>query len=168
VKGVVMSSIDSVATTLCRLLGIPYPQGANADPIEVILREAKRVLGNNKVDKVLAYAPDAIGDVMYTAYKDDFIPVIATAPIMVELDSVYPSKTPICFRSMFTGSQPDKDEISHLMKREVIKGETIFDILPINDIKVAIVAVSGSSIDKIFRNRSVDYYSKQFSILINN
>ena len=161
-----MSSIDSVAITLCRLLGVPNPNGANAKPLEDILSEAERVLEDKKVEKVLAYAPDAIGDVMYKSYVDDFNPVKEYAPVMVELDSVYPSKTPICFRSMFTGSQPDEDEIPHLMKREVVLKETIFDILPKHDIKVAIVAASGSSIDKIFRGRSADYFSMQYDPIV--
>jgi len=73
VEGVILSSIDSVATTLCRLFGVPYPNGANAKPLDVILVEAERVREDKKVKKVLAYAPDAIGDVMFKSYVDDFI-----------------------------------------------------------------------------------------------
>ena len=70
-----MVSIDSVATTLCRLLGIPYPEGANAQPLDIILQEAERILVVEKVKKVLSYAPDAIGDVMYKPYINDYDPV---------------------------------------------------------------------------------------------
>ena len=84
----------------------------------------------------------------------------------VELDSVFPTKTPICFRSMFTGSQPDEDEIPLLMNRDVVLKETIFDILPKHGFKVAIIATSGSSIDKIFRGRPVDYYSMQYDPIV--
>jgi len=158
----VMSSIDSITPTLCRLLNVPFPQGAKAKPISQVLKEAEKILNGGKVEKALIYAPDAIGEVLYEPYLFEFSPVIVNAPIEIKLQSVYPSKTPICFRSMFTGSKPDEGEIPSLMEREVVTCETLFDVLADNGIKVAIVAVEGSSIDKIFRNRNIDYYNEKY------
>jgi hypothetical protein len=62
---------------------------------------------------------------------------------------------------MFTGGRP----IDHgIMKyeRPVLKCETLFDVLLRADYNVAIVAVSNSSMDLIFRERNMDYFSERY------
>jgi hypothetical protein len=83
------------------------------------------------------------------------------ADIRIPLLAVMPPKTPVCFASMFTGGQP----IDHgIMKyeRPVLRCETLFDVLLCANQSIAIVAVGNSSIDLIFRERKIEYFSERY------
>jgi len=90
-----------------------------------------------------------------------FVGVERVAPIEVEMKSVLPTYTPVCFSSMFTGAQPDVHGIRKYEK-PVLSCDTIFDAFARAGKKPAIVAVKNSSIDLVFRNRKIDYYSEEY------
>lgn len=154
-----MKNITSITPTICSLMDVPLPDISTKKVIEDILSISKKKVGTT-ITKCLLYAPDGIGYFLTIRYKDQFQKMDATAPYSIRLCSVYPPKTPICFASMFTGALPqihgrEKSE------RTVLKCETIFDTFIRVGKKVAIVAVNDSSIDLIFRERELDYFSEE-------
>lgn len=152
--------ITSITPTICSLMGINPPAHASRDCIDALLKEKAR-LNIDRVEKILVYAPDAIGIYLYHDYRDSFAPLLGSAPIEVALKAVYPSYTPVCFASMFCGSQPDIHGIKKYEK-PVVRCDTLFDMLARSGRKVAIVAVENSSIDIIFRNREIDYFTEKY------
>jgi len=156
-----MSSIVSVTPTICSLLGITPPKTNSAPQIESIVEASRKTLGSGHVEKMLVYAPDALGEWIYEENKRLYSGVKKLAPIEVEMRSVMPSKTPVCFASMFTGAPPKVHGITQYEK-PALTCETLFDALVKEKKKTAIVAVEGSSIDLIFRNRKIDYYTEKY------
>ncbi len=156
-----MPSIDSITPTICSLMGLEPPAISRAEPIMAVLKAAEEVLGEEPVEKMLVYAPDAIGEGLFRDYRRLFGPVIGEAPIQVGMRSMSPSVTPVCFASMFTGAPP---EAHRIMKYEkpVLRCDTIFDALIRAGRKVAIVAVKDSSIDLIFRGRAIDHHTEPY------
>jgi hypothetical protein len=82
-------------------------------------------------------------------------------PHRVSLSAAIPPKTPVCFASAFTGAPPEVHGIRKY-ERPVLTCDTLFDALLRSDRRVAIIAVSNSSIDLIFRNRALDYFSEAY------
>ena len=156
-----MSSIASVTPTICALFGVEPPRDSGELPIDLVLVEAVRKLRGGKVSKALIYAPDAIGEGLYQDYRSQFSGVKKAASLEVEMKSVIPTWTPVCFSSMFTGAQPAVHGIKKYEK-PVLAVDTLFDALARSGKSVAIVAVKGSSIDLVFRNRKIDYYTEEY------
>jgi hypothetical protein len=156
-----MSSIASVTPTICSLLGVEPPENSGARPIDKILETSNRVLRGKRVERALIYAPDAIGEGLYRDYENLFGGVKKLAPLDVEMKSVLPTYTPVCFSSMFTGAQPEVHGIRKYEK-PVLSCDTLFDALARANKKAAIVAVKGSSIDLVFRDRKIDYYTEEY------
>ena len=152
-----MIGIDSVTPTVCSFMGIDPPVGSSAKPIKEILEAAK----GKRIEKTLLYAPDAIGEWLFQAHKDEFSDVIKEAPIQVPVRSMIPSYTPVCYGSMFTGMKPEEHGITKYMK-PVLRVETLFDVAAKAGKKVALVAVKDCSIDLIFRERNIDYYTEKY------
>jgi predicted AlkP superfamily pyrophosphatase or phosphodiesterase len=115
--------------------------------------------GIGKIDKCLIFAPDAIGQTIHEKYPDYFTDIRRIINHTEYLSSIYPSITPVCFASMFSGSSPDVHGIKK-SERPVLKIDTIFDAMIRGKKKIAIIATRNSSIDLIFRNRELDYYSE--------
>lgn len=161
-----MYSLDSVTPTICELMEVAYPKGASAKPITKLISEAQK-LGEGPVRKALLYAPDAIGEWLYQANIEEFKPVIKLAPVEIEIQSIYPSKTPVCYGSMFTGMQPIEHGITK-PDRRVLTVDTLFDTLERSGYKVAIVATTRSSIDILFKERKIDYYSEPYDDEVNS
>ncbi len=155
-----MDCITSITPSICRLMEVEPPCLADGDIIQPLLEYArsKRI---TRVERCLVYAPDAIGAAFYGKHSEMFIDVVRCAPLQVELCSVYPPKTPVCFASMFTGARPEVHGIRHYEK-PVLVCDTLFDALVRAGKKVAIVTVADSSIDRIFRNRPLDYFSETY------
>jgi len=148
--------IISVARTVTGLLGVKEglaPEAAPADPRVTALAPA------GGVKKLLLYAPDAIGRNLVTKEPTTFACLDAEGFKRLALRSVYPSVTPVCFASMFSGLTPHGHGINSCEKPQ-LACRTIFDALPAAGLKAAIVAVKGSSIDLIFRGRDVEYFSE--------
>ncbi len=80
-----MSSIASVTPTICALYGIDPPKDTGEVPIDSVLAEAKKKLGVENVEKMLVYAPDAIGEGLYNDYRREFNGVKKQAPLEVEM-----------------------------------------------------------------------------------
>ena len=111
------------------------------------------------VKKMLIFAPDAIGRQMVGKLPEVFGRIEKAGFTKFPVRSVFPSKTPVCFASMFSGLMPEGHGIRKYEK-PVLSCKTIFDALPAQGVRTAIVAVKDSSIDLIFRGRKVDYYSE--------
>jgi predicted AlkP superfamily pyrophosphatase or phosphodiesterase len=110
---------------------------------------------------VFIFCPDALGKHLWAMHREDWEPVHRHAHNVEELHAEVPSVTPVCFASMFTGAAPDEHGITKYEK-PVLQCDTVFDALARTGRRVAIVAVKGSSIDTIFRNRNVDYFSEDY------
>jgi len=158
-----MQQITTITPTICMLMGIEPPGLSTDEVIEDVLGKA---LGSIPISRCLVFAPDAIGEYLYRDYRDDFLEMEKLAPISVLLSSVYPTVTPVCFGSMFTGALPEAHGIVKYDK-PVLRCDTIFDALLRAGKRVAIVAVEGSSIAKIFLDREVDYYIEGDDALVN-
>ena len=146
-------SIASVTPTLCALLGVPVPSTCQARPLAE--------LAGRRVQRCLVYCPDAIGKVAVQRLANDFQRVRECAPFAIELRSPLPPVTPVCFATMFTGSGPDTHGIRKYEK-PVVRQPTLFDALAAAGRRVAIVAVADSSVDTIFRERPIDYWSEPY------
>ena len=153
--------ITSITPTLCKLMNVSPPATANAAEALDLTGALESPAGFEKIEKCLVFAPDAIGAFLWEKYPDEFTAVTRHAPIRVPLRSMFPPKTPVCFASMFTGAGPQVHGISRY-ERPVLTCETLFDALIAAGKRVAIAAVAGSSIDTIFKNRPMDYFSEDY------
>jgi hypothetical protein len=137
-------SIASLTPTVCHLLGVKPPQISAEPPLDIIIA----ALAKDKfpLQKCLIVAPDAIGAHLWRAHESELRQVLPLAPLRVPLRAVFPSKTPVCFASMFTGAQPEMHGIQSY-SRPVLGCDTFFDALIRAGKKIAIVAVENSSVD---------------------
>jgi hypothetical protein len=147
--------IRSVTPTLCRLMGIEPPAVSSAPVLELVLG-----LAPAKLDRVLVYAADAIGRVFLDNHPDLKKRLVAASDVQVELRAVMPPKTPVCFASMFTGALPEAHGIRKY-ERPILTCDTLFDALARAGKRAVIVAVKDCSMDIIFRNRAIDYFSEE-------
>jgi hypothetical protein len=156
-----MYGIESVTPTVCQLFNVTLPEGVDSKPVAEVVKAADELLKGRPVEKALLYAPDAIGEWLYQTHRNEFKPVLRAAPIQVEMRSVTPSYTPVCYGSMFTGLKPEGHGIRKYEK-PVLRCPTLFDAMADAGKRVAIVAVKGSSIDLIFRDRPIRYYTEEY------
>lgn len=154
-----LNYITSVTATLAKLMGFDPPATADPKCLDDILFSAKSKK-IDKIDKCLIFAPDAIGLDLFRRYRSCFDVILQHQPLTIQLSSVSPAITPVCFASMFTGLKPHEHGI---VKKEkpVLKCNTIFDALLGAGKKVAIIAVYDSSIDRIFKDRDIHYFSEK-------
>lgn len=155
------ATISAVTPTLAALFGVEAPIVSQASPLADIVMKARTALKEKVVHRCLIYAPDAIGLQLLRPMSHLFEEIRAIAPTEVHLRSMIPSKTPVCFASMFTGALPEVHGIRR-PERPVLRCDTLFDALLRAGRQVAIVAVAGSSIDLIFRERAIDYFSEDY------
>ena len=87
--------------------------------------------------------------------------VVSASDVQVELRSMTPPKTPVCFASMFTGAPPEVHGIRKY-ERPVLTCDTLFDALARAGKRAAIVAVRDCSMDIIFRSRPIDYFTEDY------
>jgi hypothetical protein len=152
-------TLRSFTPTLCLALGIPLPELAVVDPY----LDLKNFKG--KIKKALIFCPDAFGFHALKKFPELHKALKESSTHEVELLSIFPPKTPVCFASLFTGGTPEEHGIKQYEKL-VLKCDTLFDALIRAGKKVAIVAVKNSSIDLIFRERSLDYFSLDYDSLV--
>lgn len=145
---------------LCKAMGIPAPTKSEG-VIEELCSYVSDSTGGKGVDRVLMFNPDAIGTCTVNLYPDKFESVKKHAPFALDMITVFPPKTPVCFGSMYTGASPEVHGIQHYEK-PVIKIDTIFDALIRSGKKPCIVAVKNSSMAKIFLEREMDYYIEDY------
>jgi len=151
-------SIASLTPTVCHLLGVKPPHISAEPPLDMII--ASLAKDKYPLQKCLIVAPDAIGAHLWQSHERELCQVLPLAPLRVPLRAVFPSKTPVCFASIFTGAQPETHGIQSY-SRPVLGCDTFFDALIRAGKKIAIVAVENSSVDLIFRNRDLTYFSEQ-------
>jgi hypothetical protein len=149
--------LRSFTPTLCHLLGIELPKLST----ETRYLEAAK----GQATRALLYCPDAFGFHALRQRPDLHARLQDSSTDEIELLSVFPPKTPVCFASLFTGARPDQHGITSYEK-PVLTCPTLFDALVRAEKKTAIVAVKDSSIDKIFRNRAIDYFSVDYDPLV--
>jgi hypothetical protein len=146
-----------VTPTLSRLFDITPPRACAARSLD--LSPVDRSLP--PIERALVFAADALGARLVEDFPEAFAPVLAHAPIQVRARAVLPSVTPVCFASMFTGAPPETHGIRKYEK-PILACDTLFDALTRSGRTVAIVAVQDSSIDRIFRNRPIDYFTERY------
>lgn len=150
------TSLDAVCASLSYAIGIEAPKLANA-PCKELTNLIDSVFGDKKADRIFMYNPDAIANWIYDKYSSYFNEVKKYTDIELPLCSVMPSVTPVCFATMYTGTQP---EIHGIRKYEkpVLKTDSIFDALIRAGKKSAIVAESKSSMSMIYLEKDMDYF----------
>jgi len=136
-------------------------QLCSAEPLPEVMQAAQAVAGGKPLGRCLIYAPDAIGTQLLFRFPKEIAVARRFAPLQVELDSVLPTVTPVCFASMFTGAPPALHGIQTYARPRLIC-DTLFDALARSGKRVAIVAVRNSSIDIIFRGRAIDYFTEDY------
>lgn len=154
-------TIAATTPTVCALMGVGPPSRCEEPALGEPLEAARRALDGRPVERCLVYCPDALGRVAVRTYPDAFARVRALAPLSVDLRSVLPTVTPVCFASMFTGASPATHGIRRYEKPP-LPAITLFDALVAGGRRVAIVPVAGSSIDTIFRGRPVEYHTEPY------
>jgi hypothetical protein len=155
-----MESIISFSPTISKLMGFSAPSLSTLRLLRPLMESVPaRTVG--RIEKCVLYSPDAIGMSLYQTYPGVFDPVLRYAPIQVPVRSVVPPKTPVCYASMFTGAMPEVHGTLTYQKN-VVRCDTLFDALIRAGKRVAIVAVSGCSMDSIFRDRELDYFSESY------
>lgn len=154
-------TVAAVTPTICELLGIAPPALCSSAPLDEVLLAARAAFDGSSAEKCLIYAPDAIGNHLYREHADLLAPVMRVAPVAVLLRSVVPPITPVAFASMFAGAEPARHGIRESV-RPVLKCDTLFDALTHAGKRVAIVAVTRSSIELMYRERDLDYFSEEY------
>ncbi len=152
-----LPSIQAVTPTVCALFGIEPPRQNQAEPLPEVLQAA----GSGPIERLLIYAPDAIGTRFLDRHRMIDFGFRTNTDLRQNLQSVTPPKTPVCFASMFTGAPPEVHGIRRY-ERPVVAIDTLFDALIRAGKRVAIVAVKDCSIDIIFSNRALDYFSETY------
>ena len=122
-------SIDRVASTILSLLEV--------EKDNEMASEIEKVTENRKCDRVIIYNPDAVAEWIYEAHRDLFSPILGKIDINIEMLSMVPPVTPVCFASMYSGLLPDKHGIKEYVK-PVLKCRTVFDCLSEKGRKCAI------------------------------
>lgn len=149
--------LTHIAATLAKAMEIIPPESSEGEIIELI-DYIKKQTRSGKVEKVLIYNPDAIGQWVYEKYIEKFTNISKYAPYKQPMISVIPPKTPVCFASIYTGASPEVHGIQRYTK-PVVKTDTLFDALIRAGKKPCIVSVANQSMDKIFRERDMAYFS---------
>ena len=151
-------STGDLAPTVCALFGAPEPADNGGVPLSPVIDRAKELFGAvGKLEKLLVYCPDAVGDVHYKKHPELLGRVEKLADLKMLSSAIFPSVTPGCFCTIFSGSSPEVHGFKK-WEQKLVTVETIFDILPDAGKSVAIVA-KDSSMARIFRNRKIDYYT---------
>jgi len=149
-------SLDTLCAALCQIMGIAPPELA-ASPAEELVQYADTVFDGGKADRIFMYNPDAVAQWIEDKYPQYIKNVTAITDFTIQFKTVMPSVTPVCFATMYTGTQPEVHGIRKYEK-PVLAIDTLFDDIIKSGKKAAIVADKNCSIGKIFLNRNMDYY----------
>lgn len=151
-------SIGDITPTICELFGTPEPESCGAAALAPIVDQAARTIGEGKMEKIVLFCCDAMGEHQREHFPEAFAKIEKTAPFRIPSAAVMPSVTPVCYGTIFTGASPSVHGIQKYEK-PVLKVETLFDVLAKAGKNIAIVSSCSCSIDMIFRERNMDYYS---------
>jgi hypothetical protein len=154
-------SIAAITPTMCEVMRIAPPALCSSAPLDAVVRAAREAFNGSATEKCLIFAPDAIGSHLFDEHPSLRERIAAAAPVAVSLRSVVPPITPVAFASMFTGAEPAEHGIRESI-RPVLGCDTLFDALVRAGKRVAIVAVEGSSIDRMYRERGLDHFAEDY------
>lgn len=149
------NSLDTVCASLAYAMGIEPPRQAAA-PAAPLTEYIDKTLAGEKVDRVLMYNPDAIGQWVAEKYPQFMTEVDKNTDLALPLRSVIPPVTPVCFGTMYTGAQPQVHGIQEYVK-PVIRIDTLFDALIRAGKKPIIIADPKCSMSHIYLERDMDY-----------
>jgi len=151
-------SLGDLASTVCGLFALPEPADNGGTPAAPVLDRANALFGGaGKAQRILIHCPDAVGDIHYQKHPELLRRVENIADIKLLSTAVFPSVTPVCFCTMFSGASPEVHGFKK-WEQKIVTVETIFEIFANAGKSVAIVA-KDSSMARIFRNRKIDYYT---------
>lgn len=148
-------SMTQFAATIADCLDVAAPSNADERFSHISTLLQKKNI--SKVEKVLIYNPDAIGMWLFQKYTTWFTPVLKHTQVGLPVHTVWPSVTPVCFGTMYTGVTPSVHGIQKYEKYQLAQ-ESIFDSLGKSDKRTAIVAVENSSMAILFGGRNIDYF----------
>lgn len=152
--------LQGLSGAICKLMDVPAPDQSEGTMTKLVNAVLDKTNGE-KIDRVLMFNPDAIGQITCLRYADKFKSVREIAPLELAIKTVVPPKTPVCFGTMYTGASPTVHGIQRYTK-PVIKIDSIFDAMIRAGKKPCIVAVKNSSMSKIFNEREMDYYLEDY------
>ena len=150
------NSLDTICATLAYAMGVEPPEQAAQKNFE-LANYIDKVFDGEKADRVIMYNPDAIAQWIYEKYPAFFQNMMQDVDIEIPLASVMPSVTPVCFGTMYTGTQPEVHGIRKYEK-PVITIDTLFDALIRAGRKPALITYHQCSLGKIYLNRDMDYF----------
>ena len=150
------ASLDSICAALAYAMGIDAPELA-AQKNGPLADYVDKVFGGEKADRIVMYNPDAVAQWIYEKYPHFFKEASARVDVEVPLTAVMPSVTPVCFGTMYTGTQPEVHGIQKYEK-PVITIDTLFDALIRAGKKPALITYGSCSLSKIYLDRDMDYY----------
>ncbi len=159
------TSLDTLCAALAYSMGIEKPEAA-ADADERLCRYVDSLLGEERIDKLFMYNPDAIAEWVYKKYSALCREAKSKGEIELPYRTVMPSVTPVCFGTMYTGAQPSVHGIKSYAK-PVIKIDTLFDALIRAGKRIAIVGDTSCSMSNIFLERDMDYFKYDTEAEIN-
>lgn len=151
-----VNSLDTLCAALTYAMGIEAP--AQAAPANKSLCDfIDSAFGGKKADRIFMYNPDAVAQWIYEKYADYVAPAKSVTAVEIPMTTVMPSVTPVCFGTMYTGTQPEIHGIRRYEK-PVIRTDSIFDALIRSGRKPVIIAENGCSMSRIYLERDMDYF----------
>ena len=150
------NSLDTVCAALTYAMGVDAPRQA-APGNGLLTQYIDEIFAGEKADRVFMYNPDAIAQWIYEKYAGFCGGLDSYTDIKVPLCSVMPSVTPVCFGTMYTGTQPAVHGIQSYTK-PVITVDTLFDALIRAGKKPALISYGNASLSKIYLERDMDYF----------
>ena len=150
-------SLDTLCAALAYAMGIEAPELAAAADRR-LCDYVDKALGGKKADRVVMYNPDAIAQWIYEKYPYFLRRVVENTELELPYCSVMPSVTPVCFGTMYTGTQPAVHGIQKYEK-PVIRIDTLFDALLRAGKRPVIVGHGNCSLSHIFLEREMDYFA---------
>jgi hypothetical protein len=148
-----VGTIRSLTPTISALFGVDAPALSSEAPLEAVLRSSL----DPRITRALVYCPDAIGDHIWARFPEH-ASALAQRFTRVQLRSMVPPKTPVCYASVFTGAMPQQHGVEQPVKpRPTLACDTLFDAMLRAGKRVAIATVAESSIDRLFRDRQITY-----------
>ena len=145
-------SLAALCADICDCMGVEPPKTAEKSGGAL-----KKLCGDKLCDRLVMYNPDAQAEWLVKKYPEIYERVTSRSRVSLEMATVMPSVTPVCFATMYTGAYPEVHGIKKYEK-PVLGCDTMFDAMIRAGKKCAIVATEGCSIAHIFLERDMDYY----------
>lgn len=150
------TSLDTVCAALAYAMGIDAPALA-AKANQTLCDYVDSVLGTARADRVFMYNPDAIAQWISEKYPQFLEAANGETDLKLPLCAVMPSVTPVCFGTMYTGTQPAVHGIKKYTK-PVITVDSLFDALIRAGKRAVIIGDKTCSMGKIYLEREMDYF----------